>query len=149
MEEADHIFEVNAGEYLHSAPVGGGEAFWAMLSFGIAVTVIVLSTIWLGRQDRKRAVDTPAYRGFAKVLYNKWYVDEIYQAGIISPLVRMSRGAWRYIDEGIIDRTVNGAGGLARGLGWMGSRLHTGNLNVYALAIVVGALLILLRVVGL
>ncbi len=147
--EADHIFEANAGELLHAAPAGGGEAFWALLSFAIAVAVIVLSTIWLGRQDRRPAADTPPYRGFAKVLYDKWYVDEIYQAAVIQPLIRMSRGAWRYIDEGLIDRTVNGAGALARGLGWVGSRLQTGNVNVYALAIAVGTLLILMAVVGL
>ena len=146
--EADHIFEANVGELLHAAPFGGGEALWAMLSFALAVTVIVLATVWLGRQERKPAAETPEYRGFAKVLYNKWYVDEIYDAGVVQPIMRLSRAAWRYIDDGIIDRTVNGAGGLARGLGWLGSRLQTGNLNAYAFAIVVGVLLILLSVVG-
>ncbi|MEJ2503507.1 MAG: hypothetical protein P8177_09400, partial [Gemmatimonadota bacterium] len=148
-EEADHLFEVHAGELLHTAPLGGGEVFWALLSFALAVGVIVLSAVWLGRRDRKPAAETPEYRGFAKVLYDKWYVDEIYDAGVIRPVIRLSRGAWRYIDEGIIDRTVNGFGALARGLGWVGSRLQTGNVNGYALAIAVGALLILLGVVGL
>jgi NADH-quinone oxidoreductase subunit L len=148
-EEADHLFEVHAGELLHTAPLGGGEVFWALLSFALAVGVIALSAVWLGRRDRKPAAETPEYRGFAKVLYDKWYVDEIYDAGVIRPVIRLSRGAWRYIDEGIIDRTVNGFGALARGLGWVGSRLQTGNVNGYALAIAVGALLILLGVVGL
>jgi NADH-quinone oxidoreductase subunit L len=94
-------------------------------------------------------VETPPYRGFAKVLYNKWYVDEIYDAAVIRPVVTGSRALWRYVDDGIIDRTVNGVGAVARGLGWIGSRLQTGNLNAYALAIVAGALLILLTVVGL
>ena len=148
-EQADHIFEANAGAYLHESPVGGGEAFWALLSFALAVTVIVGATVWLGRQDRKPATETPAYRGFAKVLYNKWYVDELYDTAIVRPLIRMSRGAWRFVDEGIIDRTVNAAGAITRGLGWVGSRFQTGNINAYAFAIVVGVLLILFGVVGL
>ncbi len=149
VEEADHIFEANVGELLHAAPFGGGEAFWAFLSFAIAVAVIVLATVWLGRQERKPAAETEPYRGLARWAYDKWYIDEIYDAGVVRPILRLSRAAWRFVDEGIIDRTVNGLGVLAQWLGLAGSRLQTGNLNVYALAIAVGALLILLGVVGL
>jgi NADH-quinone oxidoreductase subunit L len=148
-EEADHLFEANIGELLHAAPFGGGEAFWAFLSFAIAVAVIVVATLWLGRQERRPAAETEPYRGLARWAYDKWYVDEIYDTAVVRPVIRISRGAWRYIDEGIIDRAVNGLGALAQLLGLAGSRLQTGNLNVYALAIAVGALLILLRVVGL
>ncbi len=146
---ADGIFAANVGEIREIGPFGGGEAFWAAVAFLVATAVIVLTTVWMGRQERKPAMETPPYRGFAKVLYNKWYVDEIYDAAIVRPVVNGSRALWRYVDVGIVDRAVNGVGSLARGLGWVGSRLQTGNLNVYALAIVAGALLILLSVVGL
>jgi NADH-quinone oxidoreductase subunit L len=146
---ADALFRANVGELAHVGPFGGGEAFWAAIAFLVATAVIALSTIWLGRQERKPATETPPYRGFAKVLYNKWYVDEIYDAAVVRPVMNASRALWRYVDMGIVDRTVNGLGSLARGLGWVGSRLQTGNLNVYALAIVAGAILILLSVVGL
>ena len=142
-EDADHIFEANAGAYLHESPLGGGEGMWALLSFAIAVAVIVGATIWLGRKDRKSALETPEYSGFAKVLYNKWYVDEGYDRVIVRPLLRTSRALWRYIDVGVIDRAVNGAGAAARGLGWIGSRFQTGGLNAYAFAIVAGALILL------
>jgi NADH-quinone oxidoreductase subunit L len=148
-DAADYIFAANVGELREIGPFGGGEAFWAAVAFAIATAVIVLSTLWLGRQERKPAVETPAYRGFAKVLYNKWYVDEIYDAIVVRPVMNGSRALWRYVDVGIVDRTANGLGSIARGLGWVGSRLQTGNLNVYALAIVAGAVLILLSVVGL
>jgi NADH-quinone oxidoreductase subunit L len=147
--EADHIFEANVGELAHSAPFGGGEVFWAFLSFGLAVAVILLASRWLRAQERKPVHESPPFEGFAKVLYNKWYVDEIYDAVIVQPVIRMSRAAWRFIDDGIIDGMVNGAGVLARGFGWIGSRVQTGGLNAYALAIAVGAILILLSVVGL
>ncbi|MBW3555168.1 MAG: NADH-quinone oxidoreductase subunit L, partial [Gemmatimonadetes bacterium] len=143
VERADHVIEANVGELAHAAPFGGGEAFWAMLSFALAMLVIVGTTMWLGRQDRKPASETPAYRGFAKVLYDKWYVDEAYDRAIVRPVLRTSRALWRYFDLGVIDRTVNGAGSIARGLGWVGSRLQTGGLNAYAFAIVVGALILL------
>jgi NADH-quinone oxidoreductase subunit L len=146
---ADYIFAANVGELREIGPFGGGEAFWAAIAFAVATAIIALSMMWLGRQERKPAVETIPYRGFAKVLYNKWYVDEIYDAVVIRPVMNGSRALWRYVDVGIVDRTANGLGSVARGLGWVGSRLQTGNVNVYALAIVAGALLILLSVVGL
>jgi NADH-quinone oxidoreductase subunit L len=146
---ADAVLYAQVGAMREIGPLGGGAGFWAAIAFLLATTVIVLSTLWLGRRERRSALETPAYSGFAKVLYNKWYVDEVYDAAVVRPVMKGSRALWHYVDVGIIDRTVNGLGSVARGLGWVGTRLQTGNLNVYALAIVAGALLILLRVVGL
>jgi NADH-quinone oxidoreductase subunit L len=142
-EEADQLFAEHVGPLSETAPWGGSEAFWAMLSFALAVTVIVVATVWLRRQERRPATETPPYRGFARLLYNKWYVDEIYDRLIIQPVLRTSRFFWRIIDVGVVDRTVNGAGLLARGLGWVGSRFQTGSLNAYAFAVVVGVLILL------
>jgi NADH-quinone oxidoreductase subunit L len=140
---ADDVIASNVGEVAHHSPFGGGEAMWALLSFAIAVAVIVLTTRALGRRVVDPAVTATPPRGFARVLYNKWYVDELYDRTVVQPLLSVSRGAWRYIDQNIIDGLVNGAGYLSRLAGWTGSRLQTGQLNTYAFAIVVGVLLVL------
>ncbi len=77
------------------------------------------------------------------MLYHKWYVDEIYDALIVRPIMALSRGLARFIDGFLIDGTVNGAGYAARAFGWVGSRLQTGQLNSYAFAVVAGVLLLL------
>ncbi len=148
MAEADHVFSTHVGALAEAGPFGGSEAFWAMASFALAVAVIVGATMWLGTIERKPASETPAYRGFAKVLYDKWYVDEIYDALVVQPVIQGSRALWRFVDVGIIDRTVNGAGAVAAWIGRGSSRLQTGNLNAYAFAIVLGVLVILYVVVG-
>jgi NADH-quinone oxidoreductase subunit L len=89
------------------------------------------------------AVDSPAPTGFKRVLQNKWYVDEIYDSVIVQPILRASRALWRSFDAGVIDRTVNGVGHVARVFGWAGSRLQTGQINTYAFILVIGVLLIL------
>ena len=140
---ADDVIASNVGEVLHHAPFGGGEAVWALLSFAIATAVIVLTTRALGRRVVKPALEDTAPTGFRKVLYNKWYVDEFYEKTIVRPLIRVSRASWRYIDQNIIDGMVNGAGYASRSIGWAGSRLQSGQLNTYAFAIVVGAIVVL------
>jgi NADH-quinone oxidoreductase subunit L len=82
-------------------------------------------------------------RGLGRILYNKWYVDEAYDAVIVRPIVASSRAAWRWIDQGLIDGAVNGLGHASRAFGWVGSRLQTGQLNTYAFATVLGVLLLL------
>ncbi len=83
----------------------------------------------------------PAELGFAKVLFNKYYIDELYHAAIVRPLMGISRFVlWRFVDQGVIDGAgVNGSAGLARGLGWLGSRLQSGQLGFYVLVFLVGA----------
>jgi NADH-quinone oxidoreductase subunit L len=142
-QPAEAIFATNVGEPLHEAPFGGGEAFWAVVSFLVATAVIALTSFLLLKHRYVPADEAVPPRGFGRVLYNKWYVDEAYDAGIVRPIVALSRGMWRFIDQGIIDGAVNGLGYAARAFGWVGSRLQTGQLNTYAYAAVLGVLLLL------
>ena len=88
-------------------------------------------------------------RGVARLLNRKYYVDELYDAAVVRPLVRLSRTVlWKGVDQGVIDgAAVNGSARLSRGLGWLGSRLQTGQVGVYVVLFVVGALWILRAVI--
>jgi NADH-quinone oxidoreductase subunit L len=83
--------------------------------------------------------------GFAEVLHRKYYVDEIYDAIIVHPVVWLSRLVlWKGIDQTVVDgAAVNGTAKVSRGLGWLGSQLQTGQVGVYVVLFLVGALLIL------
>ena len=78
-----------------------------------------------------------------RVLHNKWYVDELYDRIVVQPILRVSRFAWRVIDQGIVDGIVNGVGNLTRALGWFGSLFQTGAVNTYALILTIGVIVIL------
>ncbi|HEX6134194.1 MAG TPA: NADH-quinone oxidoreductase subunit L [Longimicrobiales bacterium] len=148
VEQADGVFAAQVGELAHAAPFGGGEAFWAAASFLIATAVIVITAYSLLRRRYVPAEQAAPPTGLRRVLYNKWYVDEAYDAVIVRPVLALSRGFWRFIDNGLIDGAVNGAGYASRAFGWVGSRLQTGQLNTYAFAAVLGALLLLALVVA-
>jgi NADH-quinone oxidoreductase subunit L len=83
--------------------------------------------------------------GFARVLYRKYYIDEIYNALIVRPVVWLSRFVlWKGVDQGVVDgAAVNGSARISRGLGWLGSRLQTGQVGVYVVLFLVGAIWIL------
>jgi len=87
----------------------------------------------------------PPERGFARVLWKKWYVDEVYDAIIVRPIQWLSREVlWKTIDARLVDGVmVNGSAATARVFGWVGSRLQTGQVGSYALLFVGGVLLVL------
>ena len=97
----------------------------------------------LRRKAYRTAHDSPEATGFGKVLYNKWYVDELYDRVVVQPIVKLSRFAWRVIDQGIVDGIVNGVANLTRALGWFGSLFQTGAVNTYALILTIGVIVIL------
>ncbi|HTZ49576.1 MAG TPA: NADH-quinone oxidoreductase subunit L [Verrucomicrobiae bacterium] len=81
--------------------------------------------------------------GLHKLLYHKYYIDEIYQALVVGPLVWLSRNVlWKVVDVGVIDGTVNG---VAEGTSAVGDRLRrtqSGNTRSYAVWVLVGAVLV-------
>ena len=120
-----------------------GSTEYALMA--LAVT-IGLAGLWWGWRMTSRSVILPAARavadtGFAKVLFHKYYVDEIYDLLIVRPLRRLSEEfLWKQADAQGVDGAVNGIAALARGLGRVGSWLQTGQVGVYIVLFLAGAL---------
>ncbi len=131
------------GEVAEAAPIGGGEVAWALISTVAALAVVLVAFRVVGAQKVVPAAQSPAPTGFAKVLYNKYYVDEFYDRFIVQPILATSRFSWKVIDATIIDGTVNAVGWIAKGLGWGVSMFQTGSVNTYAFILTLGVLVIL------
>jgi NADH-quinone oxidoreductase subunit L len=116
---------------------------------GIAVVIAVAGVGYaIARLKPARLVpkrDAIPEEGFEGVVANKYYVDEGLDRAIVTPTYAISRNfLWRVVDNGVIDGLlVNGSAALARGFGWIGSRLQTGNVGIYAWVLVVGVLALL------
>jgi NADH-quinone oxidoreductase subunit L len=113
-------------------------------SSGIALAGIGIAAYFFLRN--KGAADRVAasFAGAHRVLLNKYYVDEFYNAVIVQPIKRVSdRALWRVVDAGVIDGAVNGAGSFVNGASAILRRLQTGSMRAYALSVFVGVVLIL------
>ncbi|MFK7032353.1 NADH-quinone oxidoreductase subunit L [Flavobacterium oreochromis] len=75
--------------------------------------------------------------GFAKLAYNKFYVDEIYEAAIVKPIYQLSHFFRKYT-EVIISESLFGLGKVAQALANQGKLVQNGNIGVYLLAFVIG-----------
>ncbi len=89
------------------------------------------------------------WRATYDLLVNTWYVDELYTRVFVRPVYRLSNdGLWRAFDLGLIDRIVNGVGRVVRLDGEFLSTLQTGYARTYALALVVGAIIVFWGLAG-
>ena len=79
-----------------------------------------------------------------RLLLNKYYVDEVYDATIVQPIkVVSTEGLWRGFDVKVVDGAVNGAGYLVSGVSIVLRLLQNGSVKTYAASMFVGAVAVL------
>jgi len=107
------------------------------LGIALAYVFYVLSP---GIPDSIAATLGPIY----KLVYNKYFVDEVYDATIVNPMVGGSRSVlWRIVDAGIIDGIVNGTATVSRSVGGVLRMLQSGNIRTYAAWVTLGGVAVL------
>lgn len=107
---------------------------------GISVVIAVLG-IFLGWT----MFTANPLRRMPRLLENKYYVDEIYDAAIVTPILGTSRNfLWRILDVKIIDGAINGIAHLFGETGSAMRFLQTGFARSYAAIMLVGAIVLIL-----
>jgi NADH-quinone oxidoreductase subunit L len=83
-----------------------------------------------------------SFKGLHNLIYNKYFVDEFYDATVVEPMVDGSRQLlWRVGDVQVIDGLANGIGTAARGLGGFLRRAQSGYIRSYAAWVLAGSIL--------
>ncbi|HYK22654.1 MAG TPA: NADH-quinone oxidoreductase subunit L, partial [Pyrinomonadaceae bacterium] len=79
-----------------------------------------------------------------RLLENKYYVDEVYDAALIQPVEAVSReGLWKIIDVGVIDGLLHSIGEVVTEFGRLARYLQAGFVRGYAAIILLGALILI------
>jgi NADH-quinone oxidoreductase subunit L len=113
------------------------------LSTLVAVAGIGLATFLFLRRPAAADALAARFSGLHRLLLNKYFVDEAYDAAIVQPIRRTSSGLlWRFVDAGLIDGTVNGVGLVVRGWSAVLRRLQTGSVRAYAMSLFLGVVVI-------
>ncbi len=73
-----------------------------------------------------------------ELLLNKYWVDEIYSKMLIGPLIKISRVLWSKVDIKIIDKVTYAISDMVRNSGGGLKMVQSGNLQMYALYILIG-----------
>ena len=115
----------------------------AVVMIGSSVLAITCFTLGVVLFRNKQSV-SELLSGFApleKVLANKYYIDELYEAVILKPLGQLAKVCSDIIDRLGIDGAVNGVGNGARRVGSRLKALQDGDVQTAALWMVAGTAL--------
>jgi len=113
---------------------------WGLMAVSV-VLALAGTFAAIGRFSKRPELGEPT--GFGKVLANKWYVDELYNALFVRPLDLLARFL-TFFDKHVIDWIVNGVGRLVQ----YGSRqlrlIQSGQVGGYVLLMVLGIVILFL-----
>ena len=121
----------------------GTELLLIGLSVGAALLGIGAAYVqYISRAARPAPDDAPRPAP-ENLVYHKYYVDELYNALIVRPVMGLSRGLYRFVEEGIINPLTNGFGRVTLGGSQLLRAVQTGSVETYLILMVVGIVLVL------
>jgi NADH-quinone oxidoreductase subunit L len=144
-ERFEHFLEpsfgaARAGEAAQAAP----ETTLMVVSVVVALAGICIAAYFFLKNRAAADKVAASFSGVHRVLEHKYYVDEIYDTAVVQPVKIVSEdGLWKGVDAGLIDRLVNGVGGLVSGSGEVLRLFQTGSVRMYATSLFLGAVVIL------
>lgn len=113
------------------------------ISLVIAVAGISLARTFYYRESTRPAALAERLRGIYRILWHKYFLDEVYYALVVDPIYHFSvRVLWRITDVGIVDGAVNGIARMIGRIGERARRLQTGYAQSYAVLMMAGILLV-------
>jgi NADH-quinone oxidoreductase subunit L len=138
-----------------SAPAGpeGAEASHEStgteLSLMAVSSAVALGGIWIAsllflKRRAFAARLAERYGSVRRLLLNKYYVDELYEAAIVQPVrIASEQGLWKVVDARLVDGAVNGVGAAVGASSVLLRRIQAGSVRVYAAALFLGLVLVL------
>jgi NADH-quinone oxidoreductase subunit L len=123
----------------------GLELGLAFVSVLVALAGLYIAYIFYYKKPRTAAALASRAPALYRLVENKFYVDEIYSALIVAPLLMFSRlFLGGLVDGGIVSGSGAAAGGITKGLSSLVRRIQSGNIRSYAGWLALGAAAVLL-----
>ena len=112
---------------------------WTLMAVSVSIAILALL---LAISIYKKKTDEEPLTALGKFLYHKWYIDELYNEGIVQPLNRFAGFLKNVIEKQVIDGAVNGTGKLLQYSARKVRLIQNGQVGYYILFMVFGIILL-------
>jgi len=135
-EHAQHLHEIEAH--------GAHATEYALMAISVIIAVVGIFIAWnmYIKNTQLPARFTARFATAYRVIFNKWYIDELYDFIFVNPCKQIGTFLWRGFDVRIVDGIVNGCAWVVKGIGAGLRYTQSGYLYNYAMAMVVGVVVI-------
>lgn len=114
---------------------------WILMGISVAIALMALG--WAVAKYNKQTDEAP-HTTLGKFFYHKWYIDELYDKVIISPLNHFALFLKEFIEKKVIDGAVNGTGKLVQFSARKVRYIQNGQVGYYILFMVLGIIILFL-----
>lgn len=118
---------------------------WTLMAIAViaaGATIFFAYMVYIKNQILPEANDQKL-KGIKKLIYNKYYVDELYEMTITKPLDGLSVLFYKFLDLQVVDGIVNGVGSAVMGVSTLVRKVQTGHIGFYIFGMVIGIITIL------
>lgn len=118
---------------------------WSLMGASVslaAISALGAAYMYLKKEGAAEKA-AEAFGPLYKIVNNKYFVDEAYFTVLINPLVTASKNLWYYVDVNVIDKATYLVTDLVRGSGSFVKSLQNGNMQQYAMYVVLGVVVAL------
>ena len=113
-----------------------------VVSVVIALTGIGIAYLFYVKNPALPKLVAERWKGLYTLVFNKYYVDEIYDILFINSLKNLGTALWKGFDDFVIDGTINGIAYCIGLLSGAMRKIQTGVVQNYAFSMVIGGIVI-------
>jgi NADH-quinone oxidoreductase subunit L len=138
------VFESSKAILVETEPLGHATEFMLMgIVIALTIVMILIAYFLYVRSKKIPAASESSLNAIQKLIYNKYYIDELYAAIITKPLTSLSKALDAVVERLFIDRIVNGTGRVITFGGKTLRLVQTGNTGFYIFVMVISVVVIL------
>ena len=117
---------------------------WGLMGLSVVIAVIgiAIAFVLYVVSPSIPAKFTEAFPALHRAVYNKWYIDELYDFVFVNPCKAFGNFLWKGFDVVVIDGIVDGVAKVVMGISAGLKSLQSGYVHNYALSMALGVVVI-------
>uniref|UniRef100_A0A831UEK8 NADH-quinone oxidoreductase subunit L n=1 Tax=Geobacter metallireducens TaxID=28232 RepID=A0A831UEK8_GEOME len=134
-----------AQQLAHGAAHHSHALEWGLMGLSVVIALVGISIAFFLYvvSPSIPAKFTAAFPALHRAVYNKWYIDELYDFLFVNPCKAIGNALWKGFDVVVVDGVVNGVASIVKGFGGALRNIQTGYVHNYALTMTLGTVVII------
>lgn len=118
---------------------------WGLMGLSVVIAVIGISIAFVMyvKDTTLPAKFTATFPALHRAVFNKWYIDELYDFLFVNPCKAFGNFLWKGFDVVVIDGIVDGTATVVMGISAVLKNLQSGYVHNYALSMALGVVVII------
>lgn len=130
--------------HAHTAVQHSAALEWGLMGVSVAIAVfgICLAFVLYVKDNTLPARFTATFPALHRAVYNKWYIDELYDFLFVNPCKALGNFLWKGFDVLVIDGIVDGVATVVMATSGVLKNLQSGYVHNYAMSMALGVVVI-------